>query len=70
VWTSPLTTCRTDYETSIRLLLVLWREKHPNGHEQTMLDLHVQRRPAAATIRMFKATGKGMNSGETAFSVG
>ena len=31
------------------LLLVLWREQHPEGHEQTYLDFNV-RKPAAQRV--------------------
>lgn len=30
------------------LLLVLWREQHPKGHEQTMLRFDAQRSPEEA----------------------
>ena len=40
------------------LLLKLWREQHPNGHEQTRLDFQV-RGPAAKEVRLFAQTGKG-----------
>jgi hypothetical protein len=28
------------------LLLVLWREQHPEGHEQTYIDFNVRKPPA------------------------
>ena len=34
------------------LLLQLWREQHPNGHEQVQLDFN-NRRAAAQPIRLF-----------------
>jgi hypothetical protein len=34
------------------LLLELWREQHPNGHEQTMLDFKV-RGAAARKVPLF-----------------
>ena len=35
------------------LLLALWREQHPEGHEQVQLDFTVER-PAASLIPLFK----------------
>jgi len=29
-----------------QLLLILWREQHPEGHEQTYLDFNVRKPPA------------------------
>jgi HNH endonuclease len=40
------------------LLLVLWREQHPEGQEQIMLGFDV-REPAAEAIRLFKEKIKG-----------
>ena len=42
------------------LLLELWREQHPQGHEQTMLDFKVKR-PVATDGRLFedRREGKG-----------
>jgi hypothetical protein len=34
------------------LLLELWREQHPKGHEQTQLDFIVKR-PAAKPVQLF-----------------
>jgi hypothetical protein len=34
------------------LLLELWREQHPKGHEQTQLDFIVKR-PAAKAVQLF-----------------
>ena len=39
------------------LMIQLWREQHPNGHEQTNLDFNVHE-PAAEAVRLF-AVGKG-----------
>lgn len=40
------------------LLLELWREQHPSGHEQTALDFKV-RHPAARPVLMFTPDSKG-----------
>lgn len=40
------------------LLLELWREQHPKGHEQTTLNFWV-RGPAAKAVRLFSEAGKG-----------
>jgi hypothetical protein len=39
------------------LLLVLWREQHPTGHEQTYIDFNV-REPAAQPVRLFAEDGE------------
>jgi hypothetical protein len=35
-----------------KLLLELWREQHPRGHEQTMLNFQIQR-PIVQPVRLF-----------------
>jgi len=35
------------------LLLELWREQHPRGHEQTLLNFTVKK-PAAKNLPMFE----------------
>jgi hypothetical protein len=37
------------------LLLVLWREQHPEGHEQTYLDFNVRKPPAQRVPLNFEA---------------
>ena len=39
------------------LLLQLWREQHPDGHEQTTLDFQVKRSPAKLVPLFEKGTG-------------
>lgn len=39
-------------------LRLLWREQHPNGHEQTMLDF-VVKKPAAKHLPMFEQDREG-----------
>jgi hypothetical protein len=36
------------------LLLVLWREQHPEGHEQTYLDFNVRKPPAQSVPLNFE----------------
>jgi hypothetical protein len=36
------------------LLLVLWREQHPEGHEQTYLDFNVRKPPALSVPLNFE----------------
>jgi hypothetical protein len=43
------------------LLLVLWREQHPQGQEQIMLGFDV-REPAAEAIRLSKEKRQGGTS--------
>ena len=40
------------------LLLELWREQHPEGHEQTMLDFSVKK-PTATKVRLFEGGREG-----------
>ncbi len=40
------------------LLLELWREQHPNGHEQTMLDFRA-RGSAAQKVPLFAENREG-----------
>jgi hypothetical protein len=35
-----------------KLLLELWREQHPRGHEQTMLNFQIQK-PIVPPVRLF-----------------
>jgi 5-methylcytosine-specific restriction endonuclease McrA len=37
----------------VPLLLELWREQHPDGHEQTQLDFR-ERSPVAIPVRLFR----------------
>jgi hypothetical protein len=37
------------------LLLVLWREQHPEGHEQTYIDFNVRKPPAQSVPLNFEA---------------
>jgi hypothetical protein len=37
-----------------RLLLELWREQHPTGHEQTMLDFNLNKPPAKPVPLFFE----------------
>jgi hypothetical protein len=41
------------------LLRILWREQHPEGHEQTSLDFKIKN-PAAVAVPLFeiKVSGK------------
>src|SRR5260370_4634178 len=36
------------------LLLVLWREQHPEGHEQTYIDFNVRKPPAQSVPLNFE----------------
>jgi hypothetical protein len=40
------------------LLLILWREQHPHGHEQIFFDFNV-REPAPQAVPLFPDNGKG-----------
>ena len=40
------------------LLLELWREQHPRGHEQIVLNFRIQE-PAARFVRLFRENGEG-----------
>ena len=40
------------------LLLELWREQHPRGQEQTVLNFRLQE-PVARAIRLFRENGEG-----------
>ena len=40
------------------LLLVLWREQHPEGHEQTYIDFNVRKPPAQSVPLNFEPARK------------
>jgi hypothetical protein len=40
------------------LLLVLWREQHPEGHEQTHIDFNVRKQPAQSVPLNFELAKK------------
>ena len=40
------------------LLLVLWREQHPEGHEQTYIDFNVRKPPAQSVPLNFEPVQK------------
>jgi len=41
-----------------QLLLVLWREQHPEGHEQTYIDFNVRKPPAQSVPLNFEPVRK------------
>jgi hypothetical protein len=40
------------------LLLILWREQHPEGHEQTYIDFNVRKPPAQSVPLNFEPARK------------